>query len=218
MKKKLGIGILIAVFVLLMAGAAALYARLTQTQAAQPIVTQTPITPAPTTRMDETDAPTSTAKTAETDAPREVAGPMPKADLAPVFTVYADDGTAVRLSDMRGKPTIVNFFASWCGPCRSEMPHFDEAYKAYGEEITFMMVDLCAFGNDRKEDAKALVEQGGWTFPVYFDTEGEAATAYAVRSMPTTIFLTADGVLAGKRIGALSQAQLQQEIDNLLSN
>lgn len=206
MKKKLGIGILIAVFVLLMAGAAALYARLTQTQAAQPIVTQTPITPAPT------------AQAVETDAPREVAGPMPKADLAPVFTVYADDGTAVRLSDMRGKPTIVNFFASWCGPCRSEMPHFDEAYKAYGEEITFMMVDLCAFGNDRKEDAKALVEQGGWTFPVYFDTEGEAATAYAVRSMPTTIFLTADGVLAGKRIGALSQAQLQQEIDNLLSN
>lgn len=206
MKKKLGIWILIAAFVLLMAGAAALYAQLTQTQAAQPAVTA-----APTALPQAED---------ETDAPREpeVAGPMPKANLAPVFTVYADDGTAVRLGDMRGKPTIVNFFASWCGPCRSEMPHFDEAYKAYGDEITFMMVDLCAFGNDRREDAKALVGQGGWTFPVYFDTEGEAATAYAVRSMPTTLFLTADGVLAGKRIGALSQEQLQQEIDKLLAN
>lgn len=217
MKKKLGIWILIAVFVLLMAGAAALYARLTTPPAAErmeeaqtlpvPVDTQAEATDAP----EATDVPGATRQT-------EVAGPMPKANLAPVFTVYADDGTAVRLGDMRGKPTIVNFFASWCGPCRSEMPHFDEAYKAYGDEINFMMVDLCAFGNDTKENAKALVEQGGWTFPVYFDTEGEAATAYAVRSMPTTLFVTADGVLAGKRIGALTQQQLQQEIDNLLSN
>ena len=71
--------------------------------------------------------------TRETPAPQaEVAGPQPKADLAPVFTAYTEDGEAVRLSDLRGKPAVVNFFASWCGPCRSEMPHFDEAYRTYG--------------------------------------------------------------------------------------
>ena len=63
-----------------------------------------------------------------------------------------------------------------------------------------------------------MVGAGGWTFPVCYDTQGEAVTAYGIRSMPTTIFLTADGVLAGKRIGAMTREQLWQEIDALLSN
>ena len=135
-----------------------------------------------------------------------------------MFTAYTEDGESVRLIDLRGKPAVVNFFASWCGPCRSEMPHFDEAYRTYGEEIHFLMVDLCAYGNDTIENARAMVGAGGWTFPVCYDTQGEAVTAYGIRSMPTTVFLSADGVLVSKRIGAMTQAQLQQEIDGLLSN
>ena len=196
-----------AALVLLLAGAGALYARLTA-EAPAPEATAAP-------QPAVTDAP----KTAVTDAPKqvEVAGPQMKADLAPVFTVYTESGEAVRLSDLRGKPAIVNFFASWCGPCRSEMPHFDEAYRMYGEEISFLMVDLCAYGNDTMENARAMVEAGGWLFPVCYDTQGEAVNAYAIRSMPTTIFLSADGTLVAKRIGAMTQAQLLQEIEGLLS-
>ena len=199
--------LLAAALVLLLAGAGALYARLTA-EAPAPEATAAP-------QPAVTDAP----KTAVTDAPKqaEVAGPQMKADLAPVFTVYTESGEAVRLGDLRGKPAIVNFFASWCGPCRSEMPHFDEAYRMYGEQISFLMVDLCAYGNDTMENARAMVEAGGWSFPVCYDTQGEAVTAYAIRSMPTTIFLSADGTLVGKRIGAMTQAQLLQEIEGLLS-
>ena len=203
--------LLAAALVLLLAGAGALYARLT---AEVPAPAQPAVTDAP----KQAEA-TATAQPAVTDAPKqsEVAGPQMKADLAPVFTVYTESGDAVRLGDLRGKPAIVNFFASWCGPCRSEMPHFDEAYRTYGEEISFLMVDLCAYGNDTMENAKAMVEAGGWSFPVCYDTQGEAVTAYAIRSMPTTIFLSADGTLVGKRIGAMTQAQLLQEIEGLLS-
>ena len=208
--------ILLAAFVLVLAGGSALYARLT----AQP---QQSAEPAPTAYEAAVTLVPQTDEAGETPAPQqekkaEVAGPQMREDLAPVFTVYTDDGTSVRLSDMRGKPTVVNFFASWCGPCQMEMPYFEEAYKTYGEEINFMMVNLCAFGNDTKDNAKAMVEKGGWTFPVYFDTEGEAAIAYAVRSMPTTIFVSADGELIGKQIGALSQQALAQQIDSLLAS
>ena len=79
------------------------------------------------------------------------------------------------------------------------------------------MVDLCAYGNDTMENAKAMVEAGGWSFPVCYDTQGEAVNAYAIRSMPTTIFVSADGTLVAKRIGAMTQAQLLQEIEGLLS-
>ena len=199
--------LLAAALVLLLAGAGALYARLTA-EAPAPEATAAP-------QPAVTDAP----KTAVTDAPKqaEVAGPQMKADLAPVFTVYTESGEAVRLGDLRGKPAIVNFFASWCGPCRSEMPYFDEAYRMYGEQISFLMVDLCAYGNDTMENARAMVEAGGWSFPVCYDTQGEAVNAYAIRSMPTTIFVSADGTLVAKRIGAMTQAQLLQEIEGLLS-
>ena len=69
----------------------------------------------------------------------------------------------------------------------------------------------------RKSAVQKLVADGGWTFPVYFDTEGSATTAYSVRSMPTTIFVSADGELVGKRVGALSAEQLQAQIDALLA-
>ena len=206
-RNALAILALAALLVLLLAGAGALYTRLSSETPA-PEATQAPAV----TLALQADAPT--------DAPQkaEAAGPQPKANLAPVFTAYTEDGESVRLIDLRGKPAVVNFFASWCGPCRSEMPHFDEAYRTYGEEIHFLMVDLCAYGNDTIENARAMVGAGGWTFPVCYDTQGEAVTAYGIRSMPTTVFLSADGVLVSKRIGAMTQAQLQQEIDGLLSN
>ena len=205
--KKNGIAALALMLALvaLLAGAGVLYNRLTRETPAPQADTAPAVTLAP---QNETTAP----------AQAEVAGPQPKADLAPVFTAYTEEGEAVRLIDLRGKPAVVNFFASWCGPCRSEMPHFDEAYRTYGEEISFLMVDLCAYGNDTVADAKALVESGGWSFPVCYDTQGEAVTAYGIRSMPTTVFLSAVGVLVSKRSGAMTQAQLQQEIDGLLSN
>ena len=158
----------------------------------------------------------------ETSAPKqegasqnEVAGPVFKR-MATDFTAYDVDGNALRLSDYRGKPVIVNFFASWCGPCRVELPYFEAAYQAYGEQIEFLMVDLNGYGNDAAQDALAMIEQGGYTFPIRFDSDGEAALAYSVRSIPTTLLVAPDGELLGTQVGSMSEAMLGQAIATLL--
>ena len=208
--KKTGLVVILVLMAVLLAGGTVLYNNLSGAVETQALT-------------QATDAPAVTvAPKAEADAPAqeklaEVAGPMPRANLAKDFIAYTDDGAPVRLIEKRGKPVVVNFFASWCGPCKMEMPHFDEAAKTYAGQIEFMMVDLCAYGNDTKENAKKLIADGGWTFPVYFDTDGSAVTAYNVRSMPTTIFVSADGELVGQQIGAMSAAQLQAQIDKLIA-
>ena len=143
-------------------------------------------------------------------------GPVMR-NLAPNFTAYDDAGNPVSLKDMRGKPVIVNFFASWCGPCKMEMPYFDEFYHQYGDQVTFMMVNLCAFGNDTKENGKKMVEAGGWTFPVYFDSDGDAAMKYAIRSMPTTVFVSPDGELMGRHTGVIPRESLEKTIQAMIA-
>lgn len=147
----------------------------------------------------------------------ELAGPVFKR-MATDFTAYDVEGNALRLSDYRGKPVIVNFFASWCGPCRIELPYFEAAYQTYGEQIEFLMVDLNGYGNDVAEDALAMIEEGGYTFPIRFDSDGEAALAYSVRSIPTTLLVAPDGELLGTQVGSMSEAMLAQAIAILLGS
>lgn len=113
--------------------------------------------------------------------------------IAPDFTVYDEEGNAVKLSDFIGKPVILNFWASWCGPCQMEMPDFNEAYADYGEEIHFLMVNMTDGSQETLETAKAFVEESGYTFPVYYDTDMDAAMTYGVTSLPTTFFINAEG-------------------------
>ena len=220
-KSKKGLIVLAVVFVALLIGASAVYPMLTaqvaqQNQAAQATAAPTAV-PAQEAAPAVTMQPAAQATQAPQAAkkPAEVAGPVMK-NMARNFTSYRDDGTAVTLKDMRGKPTVVNFFASWCGPCRMEMPYFEECYIAYGEQINFMMVNLCAFGNDTKEAGKKMVEEGGYTFPVYFDSDGDAAMGYAIRSMPTTIFVAADGELMGRHTGMIDKATLEATVMKML--
>ena len=169
---------------------------------------------APKTDSPEESDATSASKQ-ESGSQGEVAGPMFKR-MATDFTVYDVEGNALRLSDYRGKPVVVNFFASWCGPCRIELPYFEAAYQTYGEQIEFLMVDLNGYGNDVAEDALAMIEEGGYTFPIRFDSDGEAALFYSVRSIPTTLLVAPDGELLGTQVGSMSEAMLAQVIATLL--
>lgn len=170
--------------------------------------------PAAAQEPEETAAPQKTSDGGNRQA--EVFGPMPKR-FAPDFTYYDADGTASKLSDLRGMPVIVNCFASWCGPCRGEMPHFDAAIDEYDGRIRFLMLDINAFGNDKAEDALAMVEELGLTFDVVFDTDGEAAGAYGIRAFPTTLFIASDGELVDTQIGAMTREMLSQGIERLLA-
>ena len=130
---------------------------------------------------------------------------------APDFTVMDTNGSNVKLSDMKGRPVVVNFWASWCPPCRAEMPHFEEAFVEMGSGVQFMMVNLTG-GGETREKADQFTASQGLTFPIFYDMTGEAARQYEVRAIPTTIFVDADGNLAGSSTGMLDKKNLMEGI------
>ena len=133
--------------------------------------------------------------------------------MAPDFTVYDKDGNAVSLSDFIGKPTVVNFWASWCGPCQMEMPDFDKKYKELGEEIYFLMVNMTDGAQETLETAKKFVEESGYSFPVYYDTDVDAAMTYGVSSIPSTYFIDSEGHAIAWAQGMIDAETLQTGID-----
>lgn len=134
---------------------------------------------------------------------------------APDFTVVNEVEEEVKLSDFVGKPVILNFWASWCGPCKSEMPFFQNMYDTYGEEVVFMMVNLTDGSRETIETALDYVQQADYTFPVYFDTNQEAAYAYYVSSIPATYFIDAEGNLVAYGVGALQEENILQGLNML---
>lgn len=135
------------------------------------------------------------------------------AETAPDFTMTDASGEEVKLSDFFGKPVVLNFWASWCGPCKSEMPHFEEAYQKYGEDINFVIVNLTDGARETVETASDFIEEQGYTFPLYFDTNTEGAMTYGTYSIPVTYFIGADGVPVAQANGALDAATLQKGLD-----
>ena len=133
-------------------------------------------------------------------------------DAAPGFTVTDAEGNEVKLSDFRGKGVVLNFWASWCGPCKSEMPHFQEAYEEYGEDVHFLMVNMSTAFGDTQAEAEEVLADGGYTFPVYYDTKAECAYAYGITGVPVTVFIDADGMIVSYKTGMISQADLQRRI------
>lgn len=132
------------------------------------------------------------------------------------FSVYKQDGSEVNLSDFYGTPIVVNFWATWCGPCKSELPAFEQLYREYGENIIFMMVNLTDGAQETVKDVNKFVMDNNYTFPVYFDTEADAALTYSVYSIPATLFIDADGNIVASHMGAMSESTLRNYIENTL--
>ena len=158
-------------------------------------------------------------RSADTSAQTEVVAETQSADmqLAPDIVVYDGQGNPCRLSDFRGKPVVLNFWASWCGPCKSEMPDFEEKYLEYGDRIHFLMVNLTDGMQETVEAASAFIAEMGYTFPVYFDTDLNGANTYGISAIPLTIFIDRDGALLGGQQGMIGADVLQQAIDVLLA-
>lgn len=137
--------------------------------------------------------------------------------MAPDFTVYDAEGNPVKLSDFSGKPVVINFWATWCGYCVKEMPAFEKAYAQYGDEVVFMVINVTDGQQETKEDAVKFIEENGYTFPVYYDTDLSATMAYGAWSLPATGFVTESGVFAGGQLGAMSEEILYGYIDQLMA-
>lgn len=130
-------------------------------------------------------------------------------EQAPDFTLIGPEGNSVSLSEHFGKPVVINFWASWCSPCKSELQAFDELYQEYGSDIEFMMVNLTDGKRETQEGVKLFIEEKGYSFPVYYDTEYDAAAAYGVYSIPMTVIIDADGNISDTHIGAMDKETIK---------
>lgn len=174
-------------------------------------------TPAPTASADNSGASSDSADSAtipETndDTATEENTPF----TAPDFTVYDREGNAVHLSDFLGKPVVLNFWASWCGPCKSEMPDFEEIYKEYGKDIHFVMVNLTDGDRETMDTATTFLDNSGYTFPVYYDKDIDAAYTYQVYGIPVTYFINAEGHLIAQGTSALDAETIKRGIEMIL--
>ena len=208
MNKNKTLLIIVLVFVLLLGGAYALYNRLAQDAAPDQLSVQGGAE-AQTAPQSEKPQQNTGGSGDESTEPEKI--------LAPDFTVYDSEGNEVHLSDFTGKPIVLNFWASWCGPCRSEMPDIQKAYETYGQDIHFLIVNLTDGSRETVEAARDYVSQEGYTFPVYFDTTLHAASVYGAYSIPMTFFIGAEGQPIARYSGAMPADILQQGIDMLLS-
>lgn len=132
------------------------------------------------------------------------------------FTVYDSEMNAVKLSEYFGKPIVINFWASWCGPCKSELPAFDAMYEKYGDEVVFMMINLTDGYNETVNGVKEFVFDGGYSFPVYYDTKYDAANTYGIYSIPETVFINTDGSIYHTQLGAMSEKVLENYIKQMI--
>lgn len=134
------------------------------------------------------------------------------------FNVTDADGNTVSLSSQFGKPIVLNFWASWCNPCKKEMPDFQEVYEVVGNDVIFMMVNLTDGNRETQGKAQSFVDDAGFTFPIYFDKGMEAANAYRVYSIPTTYFIDEEGYLSSAFSGMLNKTKLKGHIDMIYSS
>lgn len=131
------------------------------------------------------------------------------------FYAFDLDGNKVTLAQKIGKPVVVNFWATWCPPCKAELPHFEKLYKELGGEVEFMMVDMTDGGRETVDDVKDFVKENGYTFPVYCDSDQNAAMTYSVYSIPVTLFIDKEGNLSDMRIGVLDEETLKSGIEKI---
>lgn len=136
--------------------------------------------------------------------------------VAPNFELQTLDGETVKLSDYKGQMVMLNFWASWCPPCRVEMPHMDTYYKEFKEEhnIEILAVNMTTLERGSREKVPEFVEKHELTFPILMDEKGEVKELYDVMVYPTTYIVNAKGIITDKVNIPLDVEVIQWLVEN----
>jgi len=136
--------------------------------------------------------------------------PVKSRKAAPALTGTALSGTPVSLNRYAGKPVIVNFFASWCAPCKAEAPGLAQLARRFRGRVQMLAVDNA--DNDSRAAARRFVAKYGWSWPIVFDPTDHLAYRYGLLGQPTTFIIDAEGRLLKSRIGIASRDEIEAEI------
>lgn len=134
------------------------------------------------------------------------------------FTVYDLEGNEIKLSDMRGRPVVINFWTSWCYACTKELHVFEEAYHDYDGEVVFMMVNKFDGNRENMTSLTNFLNEKGYQFPVYLDKTKDAYTNMRVYGIPMTFFIDAEGNQIAHYSGEISRTELDRNIEKIYTS
>ena len=132
---------------------------------------------------------------------------------APDFELKTLSGEEVKLSDYRGKKVFLNFWATWCTPCKEEMPEMEKIKAEYGNDLVVLAVNI-----DSQNDVKAFADNYGLTFPILLDTESKKQSVndlYQVKYIPTSYFIDPSGIIDSVYLGAMNDKQMKENIGQI---
>ncbi len=136
-----------------------------------------------------------------------------KGHPAPDFALPTLDGEIVRLSDFKGKPVLINFWATWCGPCRAEFPDFQQA--AVDNAGTLVIIGINNTTTDQKDQIPAFLDEFGVTYPIVLDETGDTTKAYNILGLPTSIFIDRNGNVNEIFTGPVNKAYIEAKLSEL---
>ena len=139
------------------------------------------------------------------DAPINLQGGsmMETGVLAPDFELLSTDGELVSLSSQRGKVVVVNFWATWCGPCVQEIPMFQDYYDQYGPDLQILGINE----QEHPDEVRAFLDEFNVTYPILLDRSADLAPLYRLMALPVTVFVDRDGILQYHHIGFMTEEQ-----------
>lgn len=147
-------------------------------------------------------------------APGAAGGQVLRAgEPAPDFTITSPDGQPISLAQFKGRPVWINFWASWCAPCRAEFPEMDAVYRQYQNRG---LVLLAISFNERPEDVAGYLERARPSFTIGLDPPGLVAGQYRVLGLPTHIFIDAEGIVRDVRVGPMNEELMREKLTTIL--